>query len=115
MIVQQKPCGAEMKKEPPQKSASQYGVKGRVVLRRIGKDVLLVPVSGPAAAGGGRVYPLNETAEIIWGHLVAGTDISRIVCDLKKRYDVPPSRIEADVEECIKTFLDEDLLERIDP
>lgn len=95
-------------------SFDRFKVSGHVVLRRIGEDVLLVPVSGPAAVAGGRVYPLNATAEAIWARLVAGDTISGIAEALGSRYDVPREQIEADVFDCVGTFLSEDLLERID-
>jgi len=91
----------------------RYLVNGRVVLRRIGEDVLLVPVSGPAATDGGRVYPLNATAEIIWSHLVAGARVPDIVDDLVKRYEATREQVQADVADCIETFLSEHLLNKV--
>ena len=90
----------------------RYLVNGRVVLRRIGEDVLLVPVSGPAATGGGRVYPLNETAFTIWEYLVTGRDIPGIVDEFVSAYDVSRDQARMDVDACIDTFLSEGLLER---
>lgn len=89
----------------------RYLVSGRVVLRRIGEDVLLVPVSGPAATGGGRVYPLNETARTIWERLVAGCTIPLIVDEFVSAYDVSRDQAQMDVDACVETFLSEGLLE----
>lgn len=94
-------------------STKRYGMKGRVVLRRIGEDVLLVPVSGMAAEGGGRVYPLNATAHSIWDHLMAGKDVPGIVEVLMNDYEVTREQLEADVAGCVCTFLDEHLIERL--
>lgn len=52
-----------------------YRIQGRVVLRRIGEDRLLVPVSGPAARENG-VFPLNETGEFMWNCLAQGRTLA---------------------------------------
>jgi hypothetical protein len=91
-----------------------YIVSGRVVLRHIGQDVLLVPVSGGAAGDGGRVYPINETAEAIWEGVASGKSHDTVVCDLIERYEIPKETAEADVAACIQTFVSEGLLERVE-
>jgi hypothetical protein len=92
----------------------EYKVSGRVVVRHIGQDVLLVPVSGGAAGDGGRVYPINETAEAIWEGVASGKSHESVVGDLVERYDIPKETAEADVGECIQTFVSEGLLERVE-
>ena len=52
-------------------AAATYRVQGRVVLRRIGEDRLLVPVSGGVAREN-CVFPINETGEFIWDCLRKG-------------------------------------------
>jgi hypothetical protein len=91
-----------------------YVVNGKVVLRHIGQDVLLVPVSGRAAGDGGRVYPINETAEAIWEGASSGKSHDAVVDALAKRYDIPIETVEADVKACIHTFVSEGLLERVE-
>ena len=44
---------------------TRYRMKGKVVLRRIGEDRLLVPVLGEISREC-CVYPVNATGEFIW-------------------------------------------------
>ena len=92
---------------------SQFQPRGRVVLRRIGVDLLLVPVNGPAA--GGRVYPINETARLIWEGLAAGETVKRTAQRLSAQYPVAETEALADCLACARSFLDESLLEAKTP
>jgi len=89
----------------------QYRVCGKVVLRRMGGDTLLVPVSGEAA--GGRVYPLNKTAEEVWSCLVDGGTPASAAAQLSQRYAVSEEQALKDCQSCVRAFVDEKLLERI--
>lgn len=94
------------------KSAKErYRVSGRVVNRKIGGDTLLVPVSGTAA--GGRVYPVNETAEVVWACLADGGTVGQAAEALVARYEVAPDQALADCEACVQVFLDEGLIEAV--
>ena len=86
-----------------------FRVSGRVVIRRIGEDTLLVPVSGTAA--GGLVYPVNETAEVVWTCLADGGTAGQAADALVARYEVSPDQAVADCEACVQVFLDEGLIE----
>ena len=88
-----------------------YKVVGKVVLRKIGDEVLLVPVSGPAA--GGRVYPLNETARMIWDGLSAGVDCDQIADRLANTFDVSRDQALADCADCALMMVAESLLEEV--
>ncbi len=92
-------------------SSKRYAVSGRVVVRKIGGDTLLVPVSGTAA--GGRVYPVNETAEVVWACLAGGGTVRQAADALMARYDVAEDQALADCGECVQVFLDEGLIERM--
>ena len=83
---------------------------GRIVVRHIGEDALLVPVSGPAA--GGRVYPVNETAECVWNCLSAGGTIEEAAERLLARYAVTPEEARSDCEACANALLNEGLIEK---
>jgi len=87
----------------------RFKVSGRVVIRKIGGDTLLVPVSGTAA--GGRVYPVNETAEVVWACLADGGTVRQAAEALVARYDVPQDQALADCGECVQVFVDEALIE----
>ncbi len=91
---------------------SKYRVRGKVVIRHLGDDTLLVPVSG--AAAGGRVYPLNKTAEEVWSCLVAGGTPAGAATQLCTRYEVSAEQALNDCRACVRAFVDERLLERIE-
>ncbi len=87
----------------------RYRMKGRVVLRRIGTDTLLVPVSGLAA--GGRVFPVNQTAECIWTCLTQGGTPAEAAGQMVAQYNVEPEEALADCLACVETFCEEQLME----
>lgn len=87
-----------------------YRMKGRVVLRRIGADHLLVPVSG-AAARENCVFPLNETGEFIWDRLSIGRPLAEVVRDLAVAFEVTPAQAQADCRAYADELLAQQLLE----
>ncbi len=86
-----------------------YQMCGKVVLRQIGDEFLLVPVSG--AAAGGRVYPVNESAKEIWLAFQAGNTFGEVVQSLVDMFDVDEAEARADCAVCVELFLSEKLLE----
>lgn len=87
-----------------------YRPVGRAVVRRIGEDTLLVPISGPPAAG--RVYPVNETALTVWTCLSEGGTVARAAEILCARFDAPSrEQVLADCEACAQEFVKESLLQ----
>jgi len=89
----------------------QYRMVGRVVLRRIGTDTLLVPVSGLAA--GGRVFPVNPTAECVWSCLSAGGTPAEAAAQIADQFGGDPAEALADCIACAQTLCDEQLLEEV--
>lgn len=87
----------------------QYRIKGRVVLRKIADEHLLVPIHGPAAKG--RVYPLNATAERIWSGLVAGETPAQIADNLVGLHGIDREKARQDCLACVKALMEEGLLE----
>ncbi len=91
-----------------------YRVRGRVVVRTIGTDTLLVPVSGPPA--GARVYPVNATALTVWNCLSEGGTVRRAAAALTECFAVPSAeQALADSAACARTFVAESLLEAVNP
>lgn len=86
-----------------------FGICGRVVVRRIGSDTLLVPVSGPAA--GGRVFPVNDSALCVWNSLAEGGTVCAASEALVEQYGIDPKQALADSRECAGDFLNEGLIE----
>lgn len=89
-----------------------YRMKGRVVLRRIGTDRLLVPVSGNAAREN-CVFPLNETGEFIWERLSLGTPLGATAHDLAGAFAVSPEAALADCREFAGNLVEQQLLEEV--
>lgn len=85
-----------------------FQMAGKVVVRRIGTDILLVPVSGLAASG--QVFPINETAECIWSCLSNGGTPQQAADLLTEKFDVESAEALADSLECTQAFLDQKLL-----
>lgn len=86
-----------------------YQSCGRIVVRTIGSDTLLVPVSG--ASAGGRVFPVNDSALLVWERVAEGDSVQAATEALAARYQLDTEEAIADCRECIDTFLDEGLLE----
>jgi len=87
-----------------------YQPCGRVVVRKIGSDTLLVPVSGPAS--GGRVFPVNDSAMVVWDCLTEGGTVREASEALIACYSLDPAVALEDSKACIDTFLSEGLLEK---
>lgn len=83
---------------------------GRVVLRRIGKDQLLVPVSGEAARNN-RVFPVNRTAAFIWERLSAGNSVADAARAMSGVFAVDYATALADCRACVEAFVEQQLLE----
>ena len=91
--------------------AATYRMKGRVVLRRIGEDRLLVPVSGGVAREN-CVFPINETGEFIWNGLVAGKTLDQIAQAVAAEFSVPPGTALEDCGTLAAELAGHGLLER---
>ena len=91
-----------------------YRPSGRMVIRRIGEDHLLVPVSG-GPAGENAVFPLNRTAVFIWERLADGKTVEETARELTDAFTVDFQTGLADCEECVRNLLDQKLLEVVSP
>ena len=90
--------------------ATTYRMHGRVVLRRIGEDRLLVPVSGGVAREN-CVFPINETGEFIWTGLTNGTPLEKVAQAVAAEFAVEPAAALADCREFAEKLLAQRLLE----
>lgn len=87
-----------------------YRMKGRVVLRRIGEDHLLVPVSGDAAREN-CVFPLNETGEFLWARLSQGVPLAEAARAVAGEFTVSFDAALADCREYAEALVAQRLLE----
>jgi hypothetical protein len=92
--------------------AMTYRMKGKVVLRRIGEDRLLVPVSG-AVARENCVFPINDTGEFIWTRLSNGQTIDETAAALAAEFDVSPELAAADCRAYAAELTGQLLLEEV--
>ncbi|MBP8656635.1 MAG: PqqD family protein, partial [Kiritimatiellae bacterium] len=90
-----------------------YRPVGRVVVRRIGADRLLVPVSGLAAQGNA-VFPINETGEFLWTRLAQGLTPAQAADELAAEFAVAPADAQADAEEFAAQLVAAQLLAEAD-
>lgn len=89
-------------------------VKGRVVLRRLGEDCLLVPVSGMAAQDN-CVFPLNETGVFIWECLASGQPVEVIAQSMAETFEVSLESARVDCRFFMNELIAQQLLEEWAP
>ena len=89
---------------------TKFRACGKVVLRRIGADRLLVPVLG-AVAREGCVFPVNATGEFIWERLAKGWSLDQIAADVASEFAVAPDAALADCREFADRLVAQRLLE----
>ncbi len=87
----------------------QYEPVGKIVVRHIGDDALLVPVSGNAADDHA-VFPLNETGMFIWERIVEGKSIAEISQFIAGMYRIDSDRAADDCSQFVDQLLDAGLL-----
>ena len=93
-------------------TGTTYRTCGKVVLRRIGADRLLVPVLG-AVAREGCVFPVNATGEFIWAGLAQGRTLDETAAALAAEFAVAPAAALADCREFADKLVAQGLLEAV--
>lgn len=91
-----------------------YRMNGRVVLRRIGEDRLLVPVSGDVAREN-CVFPINETGEFMWARLAKGMPPEEVAQALVRTFAVDAETAGTDCRGFVAALVAQRLLERAAP
>ena len=92
--------------------AQAFQMKGRVVLRRIGADRLLVPVSGGVAQEN-CVFPLNETGVFIWERLSQGVPLDATARAVAETFEVASDAAQADCQDFAGELVAQQLLEEV--
>ncbi len=90
---------------------SVYRHVGEVVLRRVGREALLVPVRN-RVGDLDSIFTLNETAIVVWEAIDGKTPMDAIIDRLCDQYNVDRDRAAGDAEEIVKSLLEAGLLER---
>lgn len=78
-----------------------YKVKDGFIVRRIGMQIMAVPVGKQTTDIHG-VIALTESGELLWNTLVNGADIETLADILTENYDVDRETAKSDIE----AFLD---------
>ncbi|MBQ7122243.1 MAG: PqqD family protein [Clostridia bacterium] len=74
-----------------------YKVKDGFIVRRIGNQIMAVPVGRQTTDIHG-VIALSESGELLWNALVSGADIEALADILTENYDVDRDTAKADTE-----------------
>ncbi|MBP7009871.1 MAG: PqqD family protein [Kiritimatiellae bacterium] len=78
----------------------KYRQAPHVVARRLGQELLLVPVKGNLADMR-QVFTLNATGEAIWQSLALPVTLDQVVERLCAAFHVPESTARLDAAECL--------------
>ena len=95
-------------------AVATYRMTGKVVLRRIGEDRLLVPVSGGVAREN-CVFPINETGAFIWESLTKGRPLDETAASMAAEFAVSPEDALSDCREFAERLLAQRLIEEAPP
>ena len=90
-----------------------YRHAGEVVMRRVGKEALLVPVRNKVGDLDS-IFPLNETALAVWEALDGKASLDEVIDRLCRDYDVDRGRAAEDTDEIVRTLVEAGLLEAAD-
>ena len=78
-----------------------YKLKSGFILRKIGNQIMAVPVGAQTSHIHGMIA-LTESGELLWNVLVDGADEERLVDLLTENYDVDRSTALSDVRSFLK-------------
>jgi hypothetical protein len=90
-----------------------YRHAGEVVMRRVGKEALLVPVRNKVGDLDS-IFTLNETAIAVWESLDGTTSLEAVADKLCRDYDVDRQRAAEDAGEIVRALAEAGLLEAAD-
>ena len=92
---------------------SVYRHAGEVVVRRVGREALLVPVRN-RVGDLDSIFTLNETAILVWEAIDGHTPLDAVVDRICRDYDVERGRAAADAEEIVRSLIEAGLLEAVE-
>ena len=82
-----------------------YAACSDVVVRRVKKEMILIPVTSGIDASEREPYFLNSTGKLIWQRLDGRKSLMTVVKDLAKAFNAPADIIEKDVIEFVENLL----------
>ncbi len=92
-------------------AVSRHG--NAVVMRRVGKEALLVPVRNKVGDLDS-IFTLNETAIAVWESLDGKTSVDDVADKLCRQYDVDRGRAADDAGEVVRALVEAGLLESVE-
>lgn len=95
--------------QPPIQEQTRFDMKGRTVIRRIGEDRLLVPISGQASQRNS-IFPCNQTGLRMWEELTSGKSPEEVADRLEQEFDASREELQSDCLEFAQLLMDEELL-----
>ena len=87
-----------------------YKVKNGFIVRKIGSQIMAVPVGQQTSELHGMIA-LTESAELLWRSLKDGATVETLVHVLTKEYDVDPEIASTDVEHFLQGLKEQGALE----
>lgn len=85
-------------------------IKSEIILRRIGSDIILVPV-GSAVKDHNGLFMLTESACFLWENLSECDSVQELADKLYDEYEVTREQALADTEEFINKLINLDIIE----
>ncbi len=85
-------------------------IKKEMILRKVGNDVILVPV-GNALKDHNGLFMLTESACFLWEHLTECNSVQELAKKLFDEYDVTKEQALADTKEFLGILLKLDIIE----
>lgn len=86
-------------------------VKKDMILRKIGSDIILVPV-GNALRDHNGLFMLTESASFLWEKLPECSSVEELAQKLFDEYDVTEEQALADTREFINKLIELDIIEK---
>ena len=92
---------------------ARYAASGDVVVRKVERDVIILPFASGVDDAENEPYFLNATGQIIWRRLDGRRSLKEIVADLAAEFKAPIKVIEKDVIEFVEKLLRRKMLREV--
>ncbi len=93
---------------PPASLKTCYKPNGKVVMRQIAGETILVPISGDIADMQ-KLYALNDVGALVWSNLNGQRSLQVVAAELTESFDVNIEEAQADTLAFITQLLDQNL------
>jgi hypothetical protein len=91
-------------------SESVYKASEDAVVRKIGGELVIVPLVAGIGGADDELFTLNPTGEAIWERLDGKKTVKDITLDLGNNYEAPAETIEEDVLGLLGALLERNLI-----